>query len=185
MKLFPEGKSRLLSGVSLAAAAVCAAMLAKSARDLLTLLDVISTPAFYLSLVNATVPVDMPPLGAVMVRHMRAFFFFMAFFWLAGLVLSLGVWARREWGRQGACWLLYLLAGGLLLTLAYPWLVVPRPLMYGGVSLAPEFNGAVRAAAFLVRAASFVLGGLCLWGALALDRGEARGEFLPSGFNKI
>lgn len=178
MKLIPEGKSRTLTALSLACAAASAVMTAKAGRDLLTLLDVFSTPAFYLGLAQSTLPVDMPPLAGFIVRHMRLFFVFSLLFWCSGLALSLGVWARKEWGRRGAYSMLYLLAAASLLLLFYPWLAVPKPLMYGGVSLAPEFNDAVRAAAHAVRLAAFLGGGLCLWGALLLERGRVKAEFV-------
>lgn len=177
MKLFPEGKSRGLSAGALGVAAVCALMSVRAARDLLTLLDVFSTPAFYLSLARATLPVDMPPLASFMVKHMKLFFSFSLLFWLSGLGLSLAVWARREWGRRGAVWMLYLLFAASLLMALYPWLAVPKPFMYNGVSLAPDFNAAVGAAAAAVRAFGLVLGAVFLWWALALDRGRARSEF--------
>ena len=47
-----------------------------------------------------------------------------------------------------------------------------------GVELTPDFNAAVRAAALLVRVTSLAGGALCLWWALALDRGAVRGEFV-------
>ena len=50
MKLFPEGKSRALSGLALAVAVVCGFMTLKAVRDLFTLLDVFSSTAFYLAL---------------------------------------------------------------------------------------------------------------------------------------
>lgn len=177
MKLLPEGKSKALSAGSLAAAALCAAMTVKAARDLAMLLQVLSAPAFYLSLRHATLPVEMPPLAAFIIGHARLFFAFLLFFWLSGLVLAAGVWARREWARRGAVWLLYLAAGAALLLLVYPWLAIPKPLMYGGISLAPEFNGAVRAAAFFARFAAAVCGALALWWALLLDRGALKAEF--------
>ncbi|MDA8131400.1 MAG: hypothetical protein M0011_07850 [Elusimicrobia bacterium] len=177
MKLVPEGRSRVLSYVSLAVAAACAVMASRAAYDLLTLAEVLSTPAFYLSLVHSTLPIDLPPLAALMVRHTLPFFVFMLLFWSSGLGLSIGVLARREWARRGAVWMLYLNAAAALLVLGYPWLAVPRPLMYGDIPLAPDFNGAVRTAAFFLRLTSMLHGGLCLWGGLALDRGSVRSEF--------
>jgi hypothetical protein len=178
MKLLPEGKSRALSAGALAAAAACAVMALKAGGDLLTLLEVFSTPAFYLSLARSTLPVQMPPLAGFLARHMRLFFVFSVLFWASGLALALGLWARREWGRRGAYLMLYLLAAAGLLLLLFPGLVVPGPLEYGGVSLAPEFNAAVKLAARLLRLGAFVGGGLCLWGALALDRGPVKSEFI-------
>lgn len=178
MRLLPEGKSRGLSGLALGAAALCGIMAVKAAYDLFTLLEVFSTPAFYLALAKATVPVEMPPLAGLMIRNMRSVFVFSLLFWLSGLVLALGVRARAGWARSGAVAMLYLLSAAALLLLLYPWLAIPRPLVYGEVSLAPEFNASVKAAAYVARVIALLLGSLCLWWALALDRSELRKEFV-------
>jgi hypothetical protein len=128
-------------------------------------------------MVNATLPMEMPPLAMLMARHMRSSFVFFFFFWLSLFALAAGVWLRREWARRGAVWMLYLLSAAALLLLLFPWLVVPRPLVYGGVQLAPDFNAMVNAANFLARVAAAAGGALCLWWALALDRGGLRLEF--------
>ena len=177
MKLLPEGKSKALSAGSLAAAALCAAMSVKAARELWLLLQVLSSPAFLLSLRQAMLPVEMPPLAAFISGNIRLFFAFLLLFWLSGLTLAAGVWARREWARRGAVWLLYLAAAAALLLLVYPWVVIPRPLLYRGISLAPEFNDAVMAAAFFARLVGAVCGALALWWALLLDRGALKAEF--------
>ena len=178
INFFPEGRSRALSGLALAAAVLCGFMALKALRDLYTLMEVFSTPAFYLALARSTVPTEMPPLAGIIVRNMRVVFVFSVFFWLSGFALALGVWARREWARRGAAAMLYLLSAAALLLLLFPWLAIPRPLVYGEVSLAPEFNAAVRVAAFAARVASMLAGSLCLWWALALDRGGLRKEFV-------
>ena len=127
----PEGKSRALSGLALAAAFLCGLMALKALRDLYTLMEVFSTPAFYLALARSTVPTEMPPLAGIIVRNMRVVFVFTVFFWLSGFTLALGVWARREWARRGAAAMLYLLGAAALLLLLFPWLAIPRPLVYG------------------------------------------------------
>jgi hypothetical protein len=177
IKFFPEGRSRALSGLALAAAAASGIMALKALRDLFTLMDVFSTPAFYLGLAQATVPVEMPPLALFMVGNMRLVFIFSVFFWLSGFTLAIGVWGRREWARRGAMAMLYLLSAAALLLLLFPWLAVPRPLFYGEISLAPEFNASVMAAAFAARVGAMLAGGLCLWWALALDRSALKFEF--------
>ncbi len=180
-RLFPDGRSRALSGLALCAALFCGFMAVKAVRDLLTFLAVFSTPAFFLALLHAKVPVEMPPLAGFLVNNMRFVFPFSVFFWLSGFALSLGVWGRKEWARRGAAYMLYLLSAAALLLLVFPWLVIPRPLFYAGVSLAPEFNSAVRAAAFMARMICLLGGSLCLWWALALDRSELKKEFKTAG----
>ncbi|MBI5743500.1 MAG: hypothetical protein HY952_03015 [Elusimicrobia bacterium] len=178
MKLLPEGKSRALSSLALAAAAASCAMAVKASYDLATMLGVFGTPALYLSLAKSTVPYGMPPLAVLLVNNMRAVFVFAFLFWSSAFALAAGVWLRREWARRGAVWTLYLLAAGFLLLLVYPWLAVPRPLIFWGVPVSPEFNAAVRGAAHLVRLLALVAGGVSLWWALALDRTALRREFL-------
>ena len=177
MKIFPEGKSRPLSAAALATAAVCGIMAARAVRDLFTFLQVFSTPAFFLALARAKLPVEIPPLAALLANNMRFVFVFTLVFWLSGFTLAAGVLRRKEWARRGAVAMLYLLSAAALLLLLFPWLVVPRPLVYGEISLAPDFNDAVRVAAFFARTASLLAGGLCSWWALALDRGPLRKEF--------
>lgn len=177
MRIFPAGRSRALSAAALGAAAVCGFMAAKAVLDLFTFMEVFSTPAFFLALARAQLPVEMPPMAALITRHIRSVFVFALFFWLSGFTLAAGVLRRREWARRGAVVMLYLLSAVFLLLLLFPWLVVPRQLIYQGLSLAPDFNDAVRVAAFFVRTASLLLGSLFLWWALALDRGPLRKEF--------
>ncbi|MBI4350222.1 MAG: hypothetical protein HY550_02180 [Elusimicrobia bacterium] len=177
VNFFPEGRSKPLSGFALAAAALCGWMTLKTSYDLFTLMEVFSTPAFYLALARSTLPVELPPLGVVLARNMRLVFFFSVFFWLSCFTLSVGVWKRREWARRGAVAMLYLLGAAALLLLFFPWVAIPRPLVHGELQLAPEFNQAVGAAAFLARLGGLLAGGLCLWWALALDRGELKKEF--------
>jgi len=177
MKFLPEGRSKGLSAVSLAAAAGAGLMALKAAHDFFTLMGVFSTPALYLSLAGSKVPYGMPPLAALLTRNIRLAFFFALLFWCSAFVLATGVWLRREWARRGAVWGLYLLSAAALLLLVYPWLAVPRPLYYAGMPIAPEFNAAVLSAAAFARILALLAGGVCLWWALALDRGGLRGEF--------
>ena len=177
MKLFPDGKSKALSGLALAAAAVCGLMFFKAAVDLILFLTVFATPAFFLALARSTVPVEMPPLAGLIVHNIRSVFVFFVFFWLSGFALAAGVWGRREWARRGAAAMLYLLSAAAMLLLLFPWLAIPRPLFYAGVAPAPEFNLAVAAAAFMARITALLAGGICLWWALALDRSGLKEEF--------
>lgn len=177
MKIFEEGRSRVLSGTALALAGLCGVMAALAVSDLLTLLRLNSTSTFFLFLARAKVPAQMPPLAAFAARHPELLFALMALLWLSGCALALGVWRRAEWARRGAAAMLYLLSGTALLTLLFPALVVPAPLVYDGVSIAPQFNAVVKAMAFYLRLVCVLGGGLCFWWALQLDRGALKGEF--------
>ena len=177
MKLLPEGKSRALSGLALGTAAAFGLGSIQAVRDLLTVLGVFSTSTFLLEMARARVPMDMPPLAHFIIYNMRLFFIFSAFFWLSGFTLALGVWARREWARRGAAGMLYLLSAAALLMVFFPSLAVPRQLVRDGVSLAPEFNAAVKTASFVTRVGALLAGSLSMWWALALDRGALKNEF--------
>ncbi|HNW44182.1 MAG TPA: hypothetical protein PKI19_06735 [Elusimicrobiales bacterium] len=177
MKLFVDGRSRFLSGTALALAGLCGLMFALALSDLLLLLRVSSTSAFYLFLARATVPDRMPALAAFAAGHPVALCVMGVALWLSGCVLALGVWRRAEWARRGAVAMLYLLASAALLALLFPGLIVPAQLIYDGADIAPEFNTAVRTAAVYLRIVCVGGGGLCLWWALALDRGALRAEF--------
>lgn len=179
MKILPEGKSRALSVSALAAGGICGLMAALNLSDLITLLRLSSTSAFFLFLSRAAVPAEMPPVAAFAVDHPVAVFALTSALWAAGCVLALGVWRRGEWARRGAAAMLYLLAAAAGLALLFPNLIIPRPLFYQGVSIAPEFNAVVKAAAFYLKSAAAAGGALCLWGALVLDRSSARLEFGP------
>ncbi len=178
MRLFPEGKSKPLSAAALACAGVSLALAVKALLDLATILSLFSAPAVYLSLARSTVPYGMPPLAALLTTHIRAFFAFAFLFWTSACVLACGVWLRREWARRGAVWMLYLVSAAALLVVFYPWLAVPRPLLLDGADVFPEFNAAVRSAAFFARLLALLGGALSLWWALALERGGLRSEFV-------
>jgi len=177
MEILPAGKSRVLSATALALAGLCAVMAALAVSDLVTLLRLSGTSAFYLLLARATVPPQMPPLAAFAAGHPVPLFSLAVALWGCGGVLALGVWRRAEWARRGAAAMLYLLSAAAGLALLFPSLIVPRPLFYDGAPIAPEFNAAVRSAAFHLRLVCMGAGGLCLWWALLLDRGPLREEF--------
>ena len=180
MKLFPEGRSFVVSAAAMTVTAAAAYMTCRSLSELVDFLYFYRSASFYPALAHSKLPMGMPPLAALLARHMVLSFYFSFFFWLSAAVLAAGVWRRREWARRGAVAMCYVISAAAAMLLLFPWLVVPEPFVYGGVSLAPEFNAMVRSAAFLVRLAAFTGGGLCLWWALALDRGAARKEF-PAG----
>ena len=175
--VLPEGKSKPLSLLALGLALFCGLMAALSIGRFVMLIGMSSSPSFMMTMAQTTVPVEMPALAAFAAEHIMLFFAASVLLWLSSCVLALGVWRRREWGRQGAVLLLYLLSAAAFLTMLFPSLVVPRPLFYEGVSIAPQFNAVVGRAAYWLRIVSLCGGSLLLWWALALDRGPARLEF--------
>ena len=177
MRIFPLGKSRILSATALTLAVLCGGMAVLAVSDLITMLRLSSTSAFFLFFSRATVPVQMPAAAAFAAGHPVALFSLAAALWICGCVLALGVWRRAEWARRGAAAMLYLLSAGALLALLFPSLIVPAPLSYDGMDIAPEFNAAVKSAAFYLRVVSLAGGGLCLWWALVLDRSRIKDEF--------
>ena len=179
IRIFPDGKSKPVSALALGLAVVCGFLAAQAISDLSLMLSLYSSPAFRISMSSSTVPVEMPPLAAFVSDHMRIFFSVMALLWLSGFILALGIWRRGEWARRGAVPMLYLLSAASFLAMIFPSLIIPSPLMYAGVSIAPKFNEAVRTAALYLRIISVTCGSLFLWWALALDRGAARLEFVP------
>lgn len=177
MRIFEEGRSRALSGTALGLAALSGLMALLSLSDLLTLLRLNSSAAFFSYMARGRVPVVMPPLAAFAAERPVALFAFGACFWASACAVALGVWRRAGWARRGALWMLYLLSAAALLLLLFPWLAVPRPLYYDGQPIAPDFNALVRKTAFVLRLLCVTGGGLCFWWALLLDRGPLKSEF--------
>ena len=177
MQIFPEHKSKALSAAFLTGAAFSCVMAFRAFSDLADILAFFSAPVFLPAMRGSVLPLNVPPLAGFMVTHTRLFFVFFPLFWFSSLIVFLGLWRRAQWARRGAAAILYLFSLTALLLLFSPWLVIPRPLFYGDISLAPEFNSAVKTAAFYTRLLALAGGSLCLWWALALDRGSARAEF--------
>lgn len=170
MELLPAGRSKLLSAAALALGCVCGQMAFFAGSDLIVMARLSSTSAFNLFMMRSLVPVDMPPLAAFAADHPLPLFALTVLFWLAGCVLSFGVWRRKEWARVGAAAMLYLVAGAALIAVLAPTLVVPKPFVYDGVELAPEFNAAVLRAAFLLRLVSACVMVVSLWWARLLEK---------------
>jgi len=179
MSIFEEGRSKWLTGTALGLAAVGGVMALLSISDLVTLLRLNSSAAFFSYMAKGKVPVVMPPLAAFAAERPVALFAFGASFWASACALALGVWRRAAWARSGALWMLSLLTAAALLLLLFPGLAVPRPLYYDGQPIAPEFNTLVRRTAFALRLLCVTGGGLCLWWAHLLSRGRLRAEFPP------
>ena len=149
------------------------------ARANFTLISIFSSPAFQLSMAHATVPVEMPPAAVFLVQHTRGFFFFALIMWLSVTALGFGVLRRAKWGRGGFTALLYLGAAGLCLLFLFPELIVPKPLFYHGVSPAPEFNAAVKAARLWLQVFCGLGAALGLWLAKKFESEEIKKEFNP------
>lgn len=149
------------------------------ARANFTLISMFSSPAFQLSMAHATVPVEMPPAAVFLVRHTRGFFFFSLIMWLSVTALGFGVLRRAKWGRGGFTALLYLGAAVLFLLFLFPELIVPKPLFYQGVSLAPEFNAAVKTAKLWLQVFCGAGTALFFWLARKFESEDIKEEFNP------
>ena len=93
------------------------------------------------------------------------------------MALGFGVLRRAKWGRGGFTALLYLGAAVLFLLFLFPRLIVPKPLFYQGVALAPEFNAAVKAAGLWLQVFCGPGAALSLWLARKFESEEIKREF--------
>ena len=170
-------KSRLVT-VTAALVIIIGGFLSISfARANFTLISMFSSPSFQLSMARATVPVGMPPAAVFLVQHTRGFFFFSLIIWLSVTVVGYGVLRRRQWGRNGFNALLYLGAAVLLTLFFFPWLVVPQPFFYQGISLAPEFNSTVKIIKLWFQGCCGVGTALLFWLARKFETQAVRSEF--------
>ncbi|HAH32803.1 MAG TPA: hypothetical protein DCL44_10870 [Elusimicrobia bacterium] len=172
-------KSRLVTVAGVAAILIGGFLSISFARANFTLVSMFSSPSFQLSMSRATVPVGMPPAAVFLVAHPRGFFFFSLILWLSITVLGFGILRRRKWARGGFNAVLYLGAAVLFLLFLFPALVVPKPFYYQGVSLAPEFNSAVKTARLCLQSFCGVGTALFLWLARKFETQAIRNEFNP------
>jgi len=170
-------RSRLVTVTAVSVIVIGGFLSFSFARANFTLISMVSSPAFQLSMARATVPVEMPPAAVFLVRHTRGFFFFSLIMWLSVTALGFGVLRRAKWGHSGFTALLYLGAAVLFLFFLFPELIVPKPLFYRGVSLAPEFNAAVKTAKLWLQVFCGLGAALGLWLARKFGNEEIKKEF--------
>jgi len=170
-------RSRLVTLTAVSALVIGGVLSFSFARANFILISMFSSPAFQLSMARAAVPVKMPPAAVFLVWHTRGFFFFSLIMWLSVTALGFGVLRRAKWGRGGFTALLYLGAAVLFLLFLFPELIVPKPLFYRGVSLAPAFNAAVKAAKLWLQVFCGFGAALGLWLARKFESEDIKKEF--------
>ncbi|MCX5785948.1 MAG: hypothetical protein NTX59_09695 [Elusimicrobia bacterium] len=170
-------RSRLVTVTAVSAIVIGGFLSVSFARANFTLISMFSSPSFQLSMAHATVPVEMPPAAAFLVRYPRGFFFFSLIMWLSVTALGFGVLRRRQWGRDGFNVLLYLGAAVLFILFMFPELVVPKPFFYQGISLAPEFNAAVKTVKLWLQGFCGAGTALFFWLARKFETQAVRNEF--------
>lgn len=174
----PENKkSVLVSAVAWSFIALGGWHAARAAYDNFALAVMFSSPGFMLGLAGSTMPVEVPPLARLAVEHMRLIFVFYFFASLAVFISGLGLRSRKAWALNASKWFFYIGAACCLVVFLFPGLLVPKPYVYDGVSLAPEFNAAVRHMKFQLRLMAVFPGAAVLWLSRRLEKPEVKSEF--------
>lgn len=150
---------------------------ARAAYDNFALAAMFSSPSFMLGLAGATIPVETPPLARFAVAHIRLVFVFYFFASMAVFIAGAGLSFRKAWALNSSKWFFYISAACGLLIFLFPGLLMPKPYIYAGVSLAPEFNSAVEHMRFQLRLFSVLPCATGLWLARRLENAEVRREF--------
>lgn len=135
------------------------------------------SPGAMLSLGGSTMPVDPPLLARLAVGHIRPLFGFYFLFSLSVFITGLGLLLKKAWALNAFIWICYTGAATCFIVLLFPGLVVPRPYIYGGVALTPEFNEAVSRAKFQLRFIMALLGAGAFWCGWRFERPDVRKEF--------
>lgn len=151
----------------------------RAAYDNFTLADMFSSPSFLLGLAGSTLPVNMPPLALLVTANIHLVF---AAYLLASLCVcstGIGLLLRKAWALTAARRLFYVAAACCFVVFLFPGLLVPKPLVYEGVQLAPEFNAAVGTMKTQLRIATALLGSLLFLAAHWFNRPGIREEFCP------
>lgn len=138
------------------------------------------SPAAMLSLANSTAPVELPPLARLAVEHIRLLFGFYFLISLAVFITGAGLLLKKAWALSAFIRLCYVVAACCLIVLLFPGLVVPKPYVYGGVALTPEFNAAVARARIALRVIAAIFGAGAFWSGRRFERPDIRNEFAGS-----
>ncbi len=149
-----------------------------AAHSNFSLAAMFSSPSVLLGLAGSTVPVELPPLARLAVEHIRLVFVFYFFVSLTVAVTGFGLLLRKAWALSAFKWLFYIGAASCFIMLLFPGLAVPKPYIYGGVSLTPEFNAAVARIKFQLRLIALLLGACAFWVGRRFERPEITSEFV-------
>ncbi len=153
---------------------------ARAAIGNFSLAVMFESPGAMLSLANSSAPVDLPPLARMAVDHIRLLFGFYFLISLAVFVTGLGLLLKKAWALNAFIWLCYIGAASCFVVLLFPGVAVPKPYIYGGTALTPEFNAAVSRAKIVLRVIAALLGAGAFWSGRRFERPDVRTEFVKS-----
>lgn len=172
-----NGRSALISVAAWAFILLGGYHAVSAAFDLFTVTAMFSSTGIQLGLAGATLPVALPLLARLAAEHVRLVF--LAYFILSSTVCAtgFGLLLRKTWALASARGLFYLGAAGSFAILLVPGVLVPQPLIRDGVSLAPEFNDAVRAMRTQAQIAAALLCGVFFLAARRCAGAKIKSEF--------
>jgi len=150
---------------------------ARAAYGNFALAVMLDSPSVLLGLATSTMPVETPPLARLLVENTRLVFAFYFFISLAMFVTGLGLLLRKAWGVSAFKWLCYIGGASGFIILLFPGLIVPKPYVFGGVALTPEFNAAVTRMKFQLRLAAALFGAAAFWIGRRFERPDIMAEF--------
>lgn len=151
---------------------------ARAAIGNFSLAVMFESPAAMLNLANSSAPVDLPPLARLAVDHIRLLFVFYFLISLTVFITGLGLVLKKAWALSAFIWLCYLGAASCFIVLIFPGLAVPKPYIYGGTALTPEFNAAVERAKIVLRLITALLCAGAFWFGWRFERQDIRNEFV-------
>jgi hypothetical protein len=152
---------------------------ARAAYDNLTLASMFSSQGFMLGLAGSKLPVELPPLARFAAANIRLMFLLYFFVSLGVFMTGIGLLLRKAWALAAARRFFYSVSAVLFAIFLVPGLLVPKPLIFDGVAVSPEFNAAVGWMKVQLRLATALLGSVFFWAALWCGRPGIKGEFGP------
>ena len=150
---------------------------ARAAYDNITLAAMFSSPGFMLGLAGSSLPVELPPLARLAAENIRLVFVAYLLVSLAACVTGVGLLLRKAWALAAARRFFFLAAACCFAVFLGPGLLVPKPLIRDGISLAPEFNAAVGTMKIYLRLVTALLCPAFFWAALRSGRPQITSEF--------
>jgi hypothetical protein len=142
--------------------------------DNFTLHAMFSSPGFMLGLAGASLPADLPPIARLAAEHIRLVFVFYFLVSLTVLISGSGLVLKKAWAIAAVGRLFYISAACCFIVFLFPGLLIPKPYVYGGMQLSPEFNAAVARLKFQAQILAALLSTAGFWFGRWLGKPEVR-----------